>query len=92
MEHLDEILEAINSGQIEYRTAEDGLVATTYMLDDCVVQVSGEDQKEGMEKNIALCRFLHHKDVYVPEVLFVGENPFYAVFERFEGISLHMDY
>lgn len=84
----DNILDKIKNGEIEYREADEGVVTSTYITDDHVVQEPQHGNGEKLKKNKFLCDFLHKRGVPVPEVIEHGEDPFHVVFEKLEGVSL----
>lgn len=73
---------------MEHREASEGVVNSTYITPEYVVQepVGGSD--ESLRRGTAITKYLREHGAPVPEVLYEGEEPHHVVLDRIEGVSL----
>lgn len=84
----ENILEKIKNGEIEFVEADEGVVTSTYITEDYVVQEPDHGNGGRLKKNRLICNKLHNNGAPVPEVVEYSENPLYIVFEKLDGTSL----
>lgn len=85
---MNRILDKIHKDEIEYTEANEGIVTSTYILDDFVVQEPDHGNGGRLRKNVFICEKLSENGAPVPEVIEFSEDPLYTVFERLERFSL----
>lgn len=81
------ILDEIKNEEIDFRVAEEGIVSRTYITENFVVQERTDDV-EKLRKNAVMIDRLYENGVNAPELIELGEDPVFAVFEKLEGDSL----
>ena len=84
----ENFLEKIKNGEIEYQEANEGVVNSTYITEDHVVQEPDHGDGRRLKKNRLICNKLHDSGAPVPEVVEYSEEPLFMVFEKLEGILL----
>lgn len=85
---MTNILEKIRNDQVDYRIAEEGIVNTTYITNDLVVQEPEKGRENKLRKNIYICNILSENGAPVPKIVEMRENPFYVAYEKIEGTLL----
>lgn len=81
-------MEKIKSGEVESQEADEGVVTSTYITEDHVVQEPDHGNGGRLKKNRLICNKLHENGAPVPEVVDYSEDPLYIVFEKLDGVSL----
>lgn len=85
---MSSLLEKIRNDEVEYREADAGLVNTTYITGDRVLQMPSEGGSHQLRKSRYLLNRMEDAGVQVPRVIEYSEDPLFAVFERVEGRML----
>lgn len=85
---MSSLLEKIRNDEVEYREVDAGLVNTTYITGDRVLQMPSEGGSHQLRKSRYLLNRMEDAGVLVPAVIEYSEDPLFAVFERVEGRML----
>lgn len=85
---MTSILEKIRNDAVDYREADEGVVNSTYILDDSVIQKPEHGNGGRLRKNKTMMKKIRSEGGPVPEILEYSEDPFYVVYERIEGTLL----
>jgi len=83
------LLEKIENKEIEFEEVEDGIVNTTYITSNYVVQKNRDGSDEKLKKNAYLIEKTFENGVNTAKVVEKGKNPVNIVFEKLEGTSLN---
>lgn len=85
---MENLLQRIHDGEIEYRKTDEGVVNRTYITSNYVIQEPVEGEELRTMKGTVLNKNLHRRGAPVPEVLYISEEPQHAIYEKIGGVSL----